>query len=169
MKAKKPVPEPDLKPKATLVSYTLKAVIPTGPYANIQPEIVVQAETLAEAHAVVMPYIDGLFKEYLNLSERARPRVSVTVREGEKESIGESESSKKALTAIETCNSLEALDLIAERITRSDRLTALEKIALNLPLGKKRARIESMQARSIGDEVIEQNDTPQEIPIVEPT
>ena len=50
--------------KFHLVSYTMKAVIPTGQYANIQPEITVQAETLEQAERAVMPYIETLFARY---------------------------------------------------------------------------------------------------------
>lgn len=52
------------KPKFKLISYTLKAVIPTGQYANIQPEITVQAETIEAAERAVMPYIETLFAKY---------------------------------------------------------------------------------------------------------
>lgn len=51
-------------PKFKLLTYTLKAVIPTGQYANIQPEITVQAETIELAERAVMPYIEALFAKY---------------------------------------------------------------------------------------------------------
>ncbi len=51
-------------PGAKLLSYTLKAVIPTGQYANIQPEITVQAATLEQAERFAMPYIETLFARY---------------------------------------------------------------------------------------------------------
>ncbi len=51
-------------PSFKLISYTLKAVIPTGQYANIQPEITVQAKTLEAAERAVMPYIETLFAKY---------------------------------------------------------------------------------------------------------
>ncbi len=52
------------QPKFRLVSYTMKAVIPTGQYANIQPEVTVEAETLEQAERAVMPYIETLFAKY---------------------------------------------------------------------------------------------------------
>lgn len=52
------------EPKFKLVSYTMKAVIPTGQYANIQPEITVEAETLEQAERAVMPYLETLFARY---------------------------------------------------------------------------------------------------------
>jgi hypothetical protein len=62
-------------PTVTLMNYTIKAVIPTGPYANVQPEITVSAPSLAEAKDYVLPHIDELFEKYLNLSDRPKPRV----------------------------------------------------------------------------------------------
>ncbi len=51
-------------PKFKLLTYTLKAVIPTGQYANIQPEITVQAESIEIAERAVMPHIESLFARY---------------------------------------------------------------------------------------------------------
>jgi hypothetical protein len=66
------------KSTAKLISYAIKAVIPTGPYANIQPEIHVSAGTIEEAAAFVIPHLDELFEKYLNISERPKARVTVT-------------------------------------------------------------------------------------------
>ena len=52
------------KPKFKLISYTLKAVIPVGQYANIQPEVTVQASSIEAAERAVMPYIETLFAKY---------------------------------------------------------------------------------------------------------
>jgi hypothetical protein len=57
---KKVVKNPNFK----LISYTLKATIPTGQYANIQPEITVSADTIEHAERAVMPYIETLFAKY---------------------------------------------------------------------------------------------------------
>lgn len=145
-KVRKPAESPAPAPVAkTLVKYTLKAIIPTGPYANIQPEITVESTTLDEAHKLVMPYIDGLFKEYLNLSERAKPRVTVSVKDVRQEEIrlaSLTEAHSKAALAIETSNSIEALDLIADRVAKSEKLTPVEKLDLNLSIATKRARLE---------------------------
>lgn len=64
-------------PTVTLMSYTMRAVIPTGPYANVQPEITVQAGSLDEAKDYILPHIDALYEKYLNLSDRPKPRVLV--------------------------------------------------------------------------------------------
>ena len=74
---KQAVPKP-VKSTVKLISYTMKAVIPTGPYANIQPEISFTASSLQEAQDYIVPHLDGLFERYLNVSERPKPRVTVT-------------------------------------------------------------------------------------------
>ena len=52
------------KSTAKFVSLTVRAVIPTQAYGNIQPEIAVTAATYEEAKAFVMPLIEGLFGQY---------------------------------------------------------------------------------------------------------
>lgn len=46
------------------MKYTLRAVIPTGRYANLQPEITVEADTFEEAQAQAMPYIEQVWAQY---------------------------------------------------------------------------------------------------------
>ena len=58
------------KPKVELISYSMKMVIPTGNYANIQPEIVVKAGTVEEAHDYIAPHFNKLWKEYYLCNER---------------------------------------------------------------------------------------------------
>lgn len=47
-----------------LTSFTMKAVIPTMQYGNLQPEITVEASSIEEASTVVLPYINWLFEQY---------------------------------------------------------------------------------------------------------
>jgi hypothetical protein len=49
---------------AKLTKYTLTAVVPVGQYANLQPSIEVEAETLEEAQEMVVPYIEDFFNKY---------------------------------------------------------------------------------------------------------
>lgn len=49
---------------AKLTKYTLTAVVPVAQYANLQPSIEVEAETLEEAQAMVLPYIEEFFNKY---------------------------------------------------------------------------------------------------------
>lgn len=53
-----------------MVTYSMKMVIPTGAYANIQPEIVVKAGTIEEAHNFIAPHMNKLWKEYFLINER---------------------------------------------------------------------------------------------------
>ena len=46
------------------MKYTIKATIPVGAYANLQPEITVEAENFEQAQAQVMPYIQQIWAEY---------------------------------------------------------------------------------------------------------
>lgn len=141
-----------------LVTYTIKAVIPTAMYSNIQPEIVVKAGSIAEAEAVVLPYIDKLFEKY---QEGNRNKSSVTVKETpakpsvkaeEKTSsvrslnhpdviITGTEAVIKAGNAIIAALSIPALDLIEERIKVSDKITEVEKPELFTLLLKKKKEI----------------------------
>lgn len=179
-------------PTVTLMNYTIKAVIPTGPYANVQPEITVQAPSLDEAKDYVLPHIDALFEKYLNLSDRPKPRVVDTtpvkpvapvVKEPmvitltpvatsstpEPTPIVVTESTSpnvvveqfvpapevvepkkfeaeqpastafdKAKMAVESCRSIEALNMIAEKIEQSVKLDALDKADLSVLVEVKR-------------------------------
>ncbi len=64
MSSKNTTKKKSLKPHFKLVSYTIKAVIPTGQYANIQPEVTVEAETIEHAERAVMPHIEAMFAKY---------------------------------------------------------------------------------------------------------
>lgn len=55
-----------------LQSYTLKATIPTGNYANLQPEITVTAPDMETAKALVMPHIETLYSEYSDIKLSAK-------------------------------------------------------------------------------------------------
>lgn len=47
-----------------LIKYTLTAVVPVAQYANLQPSVEVEAETLEEAQEMVLPYIEDFFNKY---------------------------------------------------------------------------------------------------------
>jgi len=196
-------------PTVTLMNYTIKAVIPTGPYANVQPEITVQAPSLDEAKDYVLPHIDALFEKYLNLSDRPKPRVVdttpvakhvdttpvkpvapapvvppppmtpaqavaqpinavtstmpqnvplTTVSSSSPETVTQvvtptpvavetkkfeaeqpvSTAFDKAKMAVESCRSIEALNMIAEKIEQSIKLDALDKADLSVLVEVKR-------------------------------
>jgi len=73
-------------PKYELVTFGIKATIPTQQYGNIMPEIIIKAKTIEDASAVLLPVIEKLYVTY---SEKPRDggsvpfmsRASVTVEE----------------------------------------------------------------------------------------
>lgn len=52
-----------------MVKYSLTAVVPVAQYANLQPTVEVEADSIEEAEAQVLPYIEGFFNKY---SEKAK-------------------------------------------------------------------------------------------------
>jgi hypothetical protein len=62
-----------------LESYSMKMVIPTGQYANIQPEITVKAYSVEKAHDFIAPHMNKLWKEYYLINERRPEPVKVPV------------------------------------------------------------------------------------------
>jgi len=73
-------------PKYELVTFSVKATIPTQQYGNIMPEIVVKAKTIEEAKAIVLPMIESLYVQYCEKprdggSVSFMSRSSVTVEE----------------------------------------------------------------------------------------
>jgi len=70
---KKPAPKKKKAPakkKPTLISYAIKMTIPTGQYANIQPEVIVKSGSMEEAHDFIAPHMNKLWKEYYLVNER---------------------------------------------------------------------------------------------------
>lgn len=51
------------------VKYSLTAVVPVAQYANLQPTVEVEADSIEEAEAEVLPYIEQFFNKY---SEKAK-------------------------------------------------------------------------------------------------
>lgn len=49
---------------AKLTKYTLTAVVPVAQYANLQPSLEIEAETIEEAQALALPYIEEFFNKY---------------------------------------------------------------------------------------------------------
>lgn len=119
------------------LTYSIKATIPTGPYANIIPEITIEADTLDEASALVLPHIELLYMKYLNYTERRQPQTQPVVAiKPPVVNVGTvienpvSTAFEKAKTAVETCRSTEALSMIIEQIKKSVKLTDKEKDAM---------------------------------------
>lgn len=47
-----------------MIKYTITAVVPVAQYANLQPAIEVEAESIEAAEKQVLPYIEGFFNKY---------------------------------------------------------------------------------------------------------
>ena len=141
--------------KVKLVNFTIKAIIPTGAYANISPEITVEAETLDQANDYVMPFIESMYAKYLNMNERP-PQTSAKVcspaptkpapvappAPTEPAPVAPEPAKKleptgsvafiKAEQAVKSCNSKEALAVVENQINVSTRLLPKEKAELLL-------------------------------------
>lgn len=142
-------------PKVKLISYEVKAIIPVGMYANIQPGIIVEAETLEQAERAVMPHIEALFAKYREGGpmtvttvpvKKVTPEQVVKILDENKvtpdqvmssgqtsptpattPAIPMSEPYNRAKRAIESATSLQALEMIEKQVTDSVKLIATEK------------------------------------------
>jgi len=150
-------------PKVTMVEYSMKMVIPTGQYANVQPEIRVKAFSPEEALNYIAPHMNRLWKEYFMVNERAiqsapvaaqapKPVIKpVTVVNKPTEPVGApatppvevpaSPTSNaaviKASGVIDSCKSLEALSLIENQVNISVKISKEEKPALLKKIAEK--------------------------------
>jgi hypothetical protein len=152
--------EKKMKPKVEMISYSIKMVIPTGQYANIQPEIVVNAGSPEEAHDFIAPHMNKLWKEYFMVNER-RPepvvhtkfppeapencphgklrgyQCATCLQTPNQMPPASSVAFTKASQAIASCLSVDALDLITEQVKKSTKLTDPDKDKLMvLVIGK---------------------------------
>ncbi len=163
------------KPKVKLVSYTLKAVIPTGQYSNIQPEITVTADTIQDAERFVMPYIEELFAKYRDggikqitaqapivLTPKnestpaigiAVPLVSIAVPDSIDTKVSEQKPAivlsfplSRAKKAVESCLGLDALKLVSDQIAKSQKLIESEKKDLMILVAAKHAELSGTKA-----------------------
>ena len=85
------------KPTATLVSFSVMAVIPTQQYGNIQPKIEVTAKTIEDARAVVMPMIEDLYKTYAEMPLNGKEpkfygKITETVKVVDTESVAQEQA-----------------------------------------------------------------------------
>ena len=139
-------------PTVKLIRYSVKAIIPTGAYANIQPEIVVEADTLEAAEKFVMPYMEKIFAKYrepqavsavsqspVNAFEEVKASITTTATAINVEtptptkkptSPNTTVSFTRAFKAITNCMTVEAIDIIKNQIIKSVKLTDSEKAEL---------------------------------------
>ncbi len=154
-------------PKFKLISYTIKATIPTGQYANICPEVTVQAETIEAAERAVMPYIETLFARYrdggpkpVEPTSDLRPIKFVEHPLSPITNTGSTPSKTptpapvaspqpiapaivltvpftRAKDALMSCTSLDAFELVIKQIRASTKLISSEKVELEILAAKK--------------------------------
>lgn len=169
--AKKPAPEKRAKPKkktlvATksppeMISYAIKMVIPTVAYGNIQPEIIVKANSIDEAHDFIVPHMNKLWKEYYLVDGRrpeptspvvptpvappiAPPVTSPVTPPEVVQPVAPPASSValvKATQAIESCMGLNAMHLISNQVKASVKLTDEDKKSLQPLINEKYSKL----------------------------
>lgn len=138
------------KPEVEMVSYSIKMVIPTGNFANVQPEITVKAMTPEMALDFIAPHMNKMWKEYFMINERRSEPAPVKVAPQtppvakpvdvsgtypkipvkETPSPVASVAFEKATQAVSSCLSTGALQLIESQISKSTKLTNEEKFRL---------------------------------------
>jgi len=174
------------KEKVEMLSYSIKMVIPTVEFGNIQPEIIVKAGSVEAAHDFIIPHMNKLWKEYY-LVDGKRPKAptptpvvkpipavetlivttptpayeTVSTTEPNVKIVSDSSNPSlitseqidnppvstppppssvalvKATQAIESCMSLEALQLIINQVKISVKLTEEDKKILEPLLANK--------------------------------
>jgi hypothetical protein len=148
----KKAPKKTKKQPVKMVEYSMKMVIPTGSYANIQPEIRVRASSPEEAHDYIVPHMNRMWKEYFMVNERVNqqaPTPSVPAKTVNKATVpvnkpveppsapaeapaapSSNAAAMKATNAINSCKSLEALEMIKNQVEISVKIEEEEKPAL---------------------------------------
>ena len=145
------------KPTVTMLEYSIKMTIPTGQYANIQPQITVTASTPEEALNYIAPHMNRMWKDYFMVNERVtqeapkvcpvepymvNPDTRPPITAGPTGPASEASPTSnvaviKATQAIESCMSLEALDLIKNQVELSVKLSKEEKPKLRMMIVEK--------------------------------
>lgn len=81
VKVAAPKPKAEKKSTVKFVSFTFGATIPTQPFGNVQPHIVVEAASYEEAAAFAMPKIEELYRKYSDNTPTVFTKVTETVKE----------------------------------------------------------------------------------------
>lgn len=72
--------EVNMKAELRFVSFSVRAVIPTQSFGNIQPEITVEAPTYEEARDFALPHIEALYAHYADTKPAFLGKVTETVK-----------------------------------------------------------------------------------------
>lgn len=153
-----------VKSKVEFVSFTVRAVVPTQSYGNIQPEITVKAPTFEEARDFAMPKIEALYKQYAEIKPAFLGKVTEEVKiiaptsgaytpasgtptaavaptpvaETTSVPVEKSTSVQKAEKMIALAASEDALITIQNQVNASTKLTDAEKPDLAIQILKRR-------------------------------
>lgn len=162
---KREIVQIDREHKVELVTFSVRATIPTQQYGNIQPEIVVSGPSIEAARDFVMPIIEELYQAYADESLKSpkffkknpvtaiekqievspvvpqKPVPMPAQKEEPEVILPKSEAYIKAEKAIGAAASKEALDLVEEKIKASTRINNDEKPVLYTVILKKRKEI----------------------------
>ncbi len=135
-----------------VATFVIKATIPTGSYANIQPELTFNDVSLVEINKLIMPQIDAMFIKYHNYNEKVAnfvkqqenqakayaqaqaqtqaqaPKVETPVVETPEVENKETESVtfKKITDALDKAD-VETKKILIEKVKISEKLTEEEK------------------------------------------
>jgi hypothetical protein len=133
-----------------VATFVIKATIPTGSYANIQPELTFNDVSLVEINKLIMPQIDAMFIKYHNYNEKVAnfikqqenqakayaqaqtqaqaPKVETPVVETPEVENKETESVtfKKITDALDKAD-IETKKILIEKVKISEKLTEEEK------------------------------------------
>lgn len=134
----------EVKSSVVMLSYEMIAVIPTVSYGNIQPRIMVNAKTIKEATDFILPHIEELYAKYCEVVPNFAKAPVVIVKEIPAEKPPESKAPEakkqdvthvsepftKAKKVVDSALSVDALNLISDKIKESTKLTGEEKDAL---------------------------------------
>lgn len=60
------------------VKYTITATVPVAQYANLQPSVEVEADSIEEAEKQVLPYIENFFNKYSEKAKIGAAKVAVS-------------------------------------------------------------------------------------------
>lgn len=157
--------------KVELVTFSIRATVPTMMYGNIMPEIVVKAPNIEMAKAYAMPFIEEMFDTYSQTSLTKKESVTVTEKhvdvspvapvtpapkveapvEAPKEEEKKPEAPNgpavktdpylKAENAVASAQSIEALNLTEEKIKNSTKINPEDKPFLYTLILKKKSTI----------------------------
>jgi hypothetical protein len=137
------------KIKTALFTYTMKVVIPTGVYENIQPEITMQGTNLDEMKDFLMAHIESIKAQYgvnrdvsANGITVAMPKVTLSKDSAPKKEVAQS-SYEIAQQRVSLLDTKEALLLLQTKIEISQKLTAEEKELLIASIKEKVKGLES--------------------------